>query len=683
MSAHIRNRAQAIEILLVEDSPTDRMFALDALRGARLANIVHVVEDGDEAIQFLRRQGKYQTVSTPDLILLDLNLPIRDGHEVLADIKGDPQLRLIPVVILTTSESDEDVLKAYGLHANSYIQKPVDFDKFTSIARSLEAFWFEVVTLPKADAIKPVAPASAVVAAPAPPPTAIDPTRSWKVLVVEDSPTDAMLVKAALLDSQAIRFEVTVVDRLAAATKELSSGTYDAVLSDLDLPDSPATATVAQLSKVAGGAPIIVLTMLDDQALGSDLVKQGASDYYVKGQLSPNGLARTIRYAVERRGFETYMQHSQRMDSLGVLAGGVAHDFNNLLTFIQGRAQLMRHNPEMPANELQDAVSQIDEAANRAASLTRQLLAFSRRQRVSLVDLDLNTLVGDFTQIINRLLGTNVEMELRLTSSPLPVMGDTGMLEQVIMNLVVNARDAMPDGGRVTLTSQRIEGDTVGDSVSLGYARLVFSDNGPGIPSTVLEHIFEPFYTTKEVGSGTGLGLATVHGIIEQHGGTISVESVAGEGTSFVILLPLVAEPKAVVADTGEETASAPVTPGTVLLVDDDRGVLEVTKHLLEHQGYTVETAVSGEDAVARWPEIGDKVDILLTDMMMPGEILGGALGTRLQAEKPSLRVIYMSGDCANAAHQDVELVENVNLLPKPFSYKRLHDILQRGNAGA
>ncbi len=675
-------RKKVIDILLVEDSESDRMLAMETLRGFRLANSVHCVADGEAAMEFLRRQGKYRDAPRPDLVLLDLNLPRMDGREVLGEIKGDPGLRLIPVVVLTTSRADEDVLAAYGLHANAYIAKPLDFGRFARVASMLENFWFEVVTLPPAavagDAVVRVNPATDTKLEPR---SGADPAKPCRVLVVEDSPTDRLLLADALESAKPTKFMVSEVERMSQAESRLRLEGFDVVVADLGLPDCSGIETVRRLRRVAGRTPLIILTGLEDDETGLDILREGASDYLVKGQLGGRALARAIRYAMDRANFEEQLRHAQRMESLGVLAGGVAHDFNNLLTIIQGHAQMQR-DMRLTEQALRASASEIVAAAERAAGLTRQLLTFSRRQRLNPEDLELNQVLGDFVKMLRRLIGPAIRVELRLTEEALPLYADRGMLEQVIMNLAINARDAMPAGGRLSLHTGRVvvnEEEIVGGGMVLAagdYAELVVSDTGTGIAAEVLPHLFEPFFTTKEVGRGTGLGLATVFGIVQQHQGGITVASERGRGSSFRVRLPLTVRQ----GPAAEEPAKvAPkVEASVILLVDDEDMVRDLAEQVLRMDGHEVHAARGGPEALALWPQIEDRVCLLVTDLMMPDGISGRDLAERLTVRKPSLGVIYMSGYSSASISRDMCLTEGLNFVAKPFRIEQLQDAVRR-----
>ncbi len=668
---------KTIEILLVDDSATDRMLAAEALKTGGMVNALHTVEDGEEAMQFLRREGKYRDAPRPDLILLDLNMPRKDGREVLAEVKQDPYLKYIPVVILTTSKADEDVLAAYGLHANCYITKPLDFAQFGKVASSLENFWFQMVTLPPEESLEALKHARPVKEEP----SSVAPVhlqdKVWRVLIVEDSATDALLISAALEESNSMKFSSVRVDRVESAEARLRMESFDVIVSDLGLPDSQGMETVSRMCRAASGVPLIVLTMTDDDALGLQILQVGAVDYIVKGQISTRALSRAIRYAIDRRNIEEQLRHSQRMESIGVLAGGVAHDFNNMLTIIRGNAELQMIGG-LGAAQIRSAAEQVLLASDRAATLTRQLLTFSRRQSLKLEQVDLNEVVGDFTKMLRRLLGPTIQLELHLAAHPLPIHADAGMIEQIIMNLAVNARDAMPSGGVLnvqTFAVKIVSGgkSTIPPAGPGDYVRLVVKDAGAGIPADILPHIFEPFYTTKQVGEGTGLGLSTVFGIVQQHRGLIEVVSEPGRGTTFTISLPLGVTGDAVTQQETPRPVELKKGGGeTILLVDDEELVRDLAAMILRMNGYKVIEVRTGSEALLRWPEIGDNVDLVLTDMVMPDGVSGQELCRRLHEQNPDIRVAYCTGYSSGVRVKELRLTEGVNYLTKPYSVEAL-----------
>ena len=300
----MNDKLRAVEILLVEDSPTDRLIAVEALDQAMIVNNLHIVEDGVEAMAFLRREGTYAATARPDLILLDLNLPRKDGREVLIEIKNDQVLKFIPVVVLTTSDTEEDVISSYGHHANSFIKKPIDFPRFAEIIRSIGDYWFQIVALPPEEAVRRAARADR----PRPPVPPVGVGRTLRVLLVEDDPTSVLLVRELLRDSTMADCEIESVSRLQDLRNRPDLETFDVVLTDLGLPDSQGIETYRHVRSCVAGRPVIVLTGLDDEATGLDALRQGAQDYLVKGELTGRALARAVRYAVDKTSIEAQLR---------------------------------------------------------------------------------------------------------------------------------------------------------------------------------------------------------------------------------------------------------------------------------------------------------------------------------------------------------------------------------------
>jgi len=373
------------------------------------------------------------------------------------------------------------------------------------------------------------------------------------------------------------------------------------------------------------------------------------------------GVARDVterkRAEQARHELEEQLRHAQKIEALGRLAGGVAHDFNNLLTAIAGYSQLLLDRT-VGEPKLRPYVEEIHRAAERGASLTRQLLAFGRRQVLQPRVLDLNEVVKGSGEMIRRLIGESVELELRLAPRLGRVFADRSQLEQVLLNLSVNARDAMPDGGTLTFATENADGHRV---------RLAVSDTGTGIDPEAREHLFEPFFTTKEPGKGTGLGLATVLGVVEQSGGTITLESEPGAGTTFSVYLPRVlanAEPVEPESAAGSSDASG---TETVLVAEDDQAVRDLCRRLLQGLGYTVLVARDGVEALELCTSRDGPIHLLVTDVVMP-RLGGRELGQRVSALRPEMPVIYTSGYTETAFGEDGTLPRGVAFLPKPFT---------------
>jgi len=377
----------------------------------------------------------------------------------------------------------------------------------------------------------------------------------------------------------------------------------------------------------------------------------------------------------ERSLLERQLRQAQKMEAIGQLAAGVAHDFNNILTVIQGHAGLMQQKMAAGGPPQAKSLEQITRASSRAATLIRQLLMFSRKQVMQFRHLDLNDTLRNTIKMLERLVGEHVQLDFHPEEGLPAIHADTSMLEQIAMNLAVNARDAMPNGGKVTITTsleaihraptpmdpEKREGD---------FVCLTFQDTGTGMDTQILNRIFEPFFTTKPVGKGTGLGLSTVFGIVRQHQGWLEVESKPNQGTTFRIYF----QPSSQPAEKVEQVIDATLRSGseTVLVAEDEDALRQMVVQVLKIQGYTVLEAASGRHALEVWEQASRPVDLLLTDMVMPGGIMGGELAERLTSQCPSLKVIYTSGYSPGMAGKDASLLERRNFLPKPYSISKL-----------
>ncbi len=381
-----------------------------------------------------------------------------------------------------------------------------------------------------------------------------------------------------------------------------------------------------------------------------------------------------LRDITERKSLEAQLRQAQKMEAVGQLAGGIAHDFNNLLTAILGSTELLLAGTAT-ADPRREDVLEIGRAAHRAAALVRQLLAYSRKQVMQPRLVHLNAIVHEIGGMLRRVVGERIALRLDLDRSLGHIMADPGQLEQVIANLAVNARDAMPDGGALTISTANVSGAGIStptdERLPAGpLVALAVTDTGTGMDDHVLAHLFEPFFTTKELGRGTGLGLATVYGIVRQSGGQIQVASRPSEGSTFTVYFPRVESPG----------RSAPLPPGpepapggseTVLVVEDEEAVRHLVCRVLRGKGYRVLDAPHAEAALELASDRRETIDLLLTDMIMPG-LGGAALAARLVAERPALRVLFITGYALEAVERQGDLADASGLLEKPFSADQL-----------
>ncbi len=383
----------------------------------------------------------------------------------------------------------------------------------------------------------------------------------------------------------------------------------------------------------------------------------------------------------DMENLEAQFRQAQKMESIGQLAAGVAHDFNNILTVIQGYADLLKARYDGD-KELTGPLKQISDASRRASGLTRQLLMFSRKQVLQPKVLDLNSVLHNLHNMLTRLLGEDIAVENNFGASLPPIEADTGMLEQIVMNLAVNARDAMPKGGKLVIATRAMDIDAQyirqrPDARPGPHLRLSVSDTGTGMDKKTLERIFEPFFSTKPVGKGTGLGLATVYGIVKQHKGWVEVKSEMGVGTTFDVYIPAAQSAVEPVAERVVETAQAARGGNeTILLVEDEQTLREWVREILQGAGYRIVEAANGVEALRAWDEQSGRIDLLLTDMVMPEGLTGRDLARQLKTRRPGLPIIYTSGYSEEILSNEAEL-RDAPFLPKPYHAPQLTKLVR------
>jgi PAS domain S-box-containing protein len=391
---------------------------------------------------------------------------------------------------------------------------------------------------------------------------------------------------------------------------------------------------------------------------------------------------RWLSLAVDVTGrleLEAQLRQAQKMESVGQLAGGIAHDFNNLLTVINGHASLIMTGEKL-GPKTAESIKEIAEAGKRASALTRQLMAFSRKQDLVLQTLDLNGIVNNITKMLRRILGEDVALHVSFAPDLPPIKADLGMVEQVLLNLAVNSRDAMPRGGQLQIATACVTLDAAAarqhaEAAPGRFVRLTFADTGCGIAPENLGRIFEPFFTTKELDRGTGLGLATVYGIIKQHRGWIDVASRVGEGTAFSIYFPASSEKSGTLpASAGEQNVMGGTE--TILVVEDEAPLLKLMHHILESYGYKVLESRNGRSALEIWEEQKARIDLLLTDLILPDGMAGPELARVLQQAKPALKVLYTSGYNTERLAKEFPPGAKVNFVQKPFHARKLAEVV-------
>jgi PAS domain S-box-containing protein len=392
-----------------------------------------------------------------------------------------------------------------------------------------------------------------------------------------------------------------------------------------------------------------------------------------------------VNNITERKKLEEQLRHSQKMEAIGQLAGGIAHDFNNILTAVTGYGSLMKAKMRED-DPLRSYLDQMMDSAKRASNLTRGLLAFSRKQSISFRPESLNRIIGNVEKFLKRIIGEDIELKVSLAGRDLIVMADSGQIEQILVNLATNAKDAMPDGGQLIISTGTAElGPEFIRSHGYGqrgsYVLITVTDTGAGIDEKSRERIFEPFYTTKEVGKGTGLGLSIVYGIVKQHSGYITCYSEPGHGTTFKIHLPRVVR-----AVPGRESDVYLPVPGgseTILVAEDDVTVRSLVKEILHQYGYTVIEAVDGEDAIKRFAEHRDRVKLLILDVIMPKKN-GKEVYLAIQRDNPGVKVLFASGYTADILSRKGVMEDSRDFIPKPISspelLRRVREKLDRGS---
>jgi len=501
-------------------------------------------------------------------------------------------------------------------------------------------------------------------------------SKPLRVLMVEDSVADAELLLYELAKGD---YDVTStrVDTAAAMRDALERGSWDIVISDYSMPAFTAPEALQVLSQVGVDVPFIIVsgTIGEETAVAS--LKAGACDFLIKGRLARlvPAIERERREAelkrqraVEHAALEDELRQAQKIEAIGQLAGSVAHDFNNMLTAILGYAELLTEQigPDKPiGRDLQEIVA----AAERAAALTRQLLAFGRKQSITPVAVSVNTVIEQLEPMLRRLITANISIQTSLAPDLNNVLADATQLEQVVLNLAVNARDAMPGGGTLKIETRNesishADGERHPGSIPGDYVVVSVSDTGVGMPREVQSRIFEPFFTTKERGRGTGLGLAAVYGIVKQLNGNIWVYSEVGHGSVFKVYLPVTGQ-LFLPSEKDPRRSAAPVGHERILLVEDEPGVRSFARTTLTRHGYHVIDTESGEEALARVYADTPHLDLLLADVMLAG-MDGGQLARQLRRRYPYLPVILMSGYADPNVRKG--LPDTCDVLEKPFT---------------
>jgi two-component system, cell cycle sensor histidine kinase and response regulator CckA len=638
-------------VLIVDDERPNRQL-LEVMLAAELF-VLETAASGEEALAIVAERA-------PDLIVLDIAMPGMDGYEVAAKIKGNLNTRNIPIIMVSADDDRQARLLGLSAGAEDFLTKPVDRAELCVRVRNLLRLKAYGDYHDKYGRMleSEIGSRSAEL---------VESERLYR----ETFDAAPVGIVHTDLDGIWLRVNQRLCDLLGRPRQALEGHASTEFVAEEQI-DSEGDA----MRQLAAGA-------LERHVVDEMRFRRGDGSFLwarvnVSVHRSSDGQAQHFISAIEditqRRTLEAQVRQSTKMDAVGRLAAGVAHDFNNLLTVIIGFAELMAGDGAMTAKHATD-LSEIIKAARRATVLTKQLLAFSRQQVLNAAPLDVNSLITDMARMLNRLISHDIEVTLALAPNLSLALADRGQLEQVVMNLVVNARDAMHGGGRVTIETKDVELENSAfheEAIVPGrYVMVAVTDTGTGMSKEVQRRLFEPFFTTKVTGKGTGLGLSTTYGIVKQSKGYIWVYSETGLGTTFKVYLPRSTQ------EVGSEERPVanvtPVTKGseTVLLVEDEPGVLKLSRRILDGAGYRVFEAPDGLDAERVFLRHRGAIDLVVTDMIMPS-CGGPELLSRLHVHAPDLPVLYMSGYTEQSAAERAGIDRSIPIVHKPFTAAEL-----------
>ena len=652
-----------LSVLLVEDDPDDVLLCRDAIAHSDLACRLTIAGTLREAIECLDRDGA-------DVALVDLSLPDAEHLEAVTVLAQ--QSTELPIVVLTGLLDEQTAARALHAGAEDYLVK--EPGSSGSISRAVR-YAIERKRGEQTRRAKDAAEAARNRAEE----SVRELERNYRQLF------DCSPYPMYVFDTDSLAF-LEVNDTAAAFYGYPRRELLGCDITRLCLAEDVAALTDA----VASAATVERWGPVRQVKQDGTVVEVNITSHMLSFD-GRDARCMVIEDITEREQMERRRRQSQRLESLGQLAGGVAHDFNNLLGIIIGYTTMCAQDIEAESRldprwqAIRDDLSQILEAGDRATNLTRQLLSFARAEIAQTRVLDLNAIVTGIEQLLRRTIGEDIQMDIHLTDRPWPVIADPGQVEQVLLNLVVNARDAMPAGGVLTIETDPI---TIDDHTAVHHAgaraghymRMRVTDTGAGMSQATLDRAFEPFFTTKPKGKGTGLGLATIYGILSQSGGHAHIQSQPGAGTTFTALFPATLE----AADSTE-----PATPGdtdtayrarhheTILMAEDEYGLRLLTERILTRHGYTVIAASNGLEAIELARHHPGTIDLLLTDVVMPG-MNGHDLAGRLQATRPQLPVIYMSGYAEPLLASRTTLPAGVTLLSKPVTEQAILTAIRR-----
>jgi two-component system cell cycle sensor histidine kinase/response regulator CckA len=651
-------------ILIVDDERHNRNLLQVMLEPDGF--VLELAENGAEALAMIAARA-------PDLILLDIMMPGMDGVQVAKLIKGNPATRNIPIIMVSALDNRDAKMLGLGAGAEDFLTKPVDRAELRVRVRNLlrlkayGEYYDNYSQMLEGEVLSRTA-------------DLVDRSRTLEqqamALQRNEERTDFALSAAQMgvweidLATNCVMWSDSMAP-LYGLTPESAPKTRDEFFSLIHADDRMLVQQAASQAAQFGTPFEMEFRVIWPD--GSSRWSAGRARVVLDAHGKPTRLLGIGTDISDRKSLESQLRQAQKMDAVGKLAGGLAHDFNNLLTAILGYSSCVIETLG-PADERRSDMEEVVKAGQKAASLTRQLLAFSRKQPLQPTVIDVNALVMDMRALLGQLIGADIDFVTILSAEPVFVRADRAQIEQVLMNLVVNARDAMPKGGRLAVETATVTlDDSFMNDVAINpgeYVMLSVSDDGMGMDEATKQRLFEPFFTTKEQGKGTGLGLATVYGIVKQSNGYIWVHSELARGATFKVFLSS--------ADHDAEDAPLPhietgVPPGaeTILLVEDDQAVRALTKLLLERFGYLVHDAPNPEQAEAMFDRNECHYDLLVTDVIMPGSS-GPTLYQRLRAKRSDLRVLFMSGYTGDTIAHQGQLDAGMGFLQKPFTREAL-----------
>ncbi|MBI5376920.1 MAG: response regulator [Candidatus Schekmanbacteria bacterium] len=677
-------------ILIVDDNSDDREILKCTLE--RHGHETIEACNGQEALSIA-------ALKKPDIIISDALMPVMDGFQFLRTIKKNKILNAIPFIFYSATYKEyQDAELALSLGAEAFIIKPKDPSEL----------WKEIEFILKENKVEKIVTAelikedeeylkrySEVVAI----------KLEEKVRELEESRNNYQKIAESLREKEAFIKNIfeTVDEGFIIINKDFkiltanSSFCNEFKLALADIVGNHCYKISHHLDKPCfefGEACPVKETFETGKPHSSvyALYDESEVPIYIEVKAYPvtdssnkvTSVIETLNNITEKRKLEEQLRQAQKMEAIGQLAGGIAHDFNNILSAIIGYGNLLEMKMKSD-NPLKVNVNHILESAERAASLTHSLLAFSRKQIIEMKHVNLNEVIKRVDKFLARIIGEDIDLSMKLSETSLNIMADAGQIEQVLMNIAANARDAMPQGGKLSIETESVELDEIfikahGYGEKGNYALISVSDTGIGMDEKTQKKIFEPFFTTKETGKGTGLGLSIVYGIIKQHNGYINVYSEPGQGTTFKIYLP------AITAKEEEKQTAIiqPVMPTgseTILVAEDNETVRELMSSMLETFGYKVMTADDGQDAIIKFTEDKDKIDLVILDLIMPKKN-GREAYNAIKKIKPAMKFIFMSGYTADKIYKDGYLEEGSNYILKPFSPRdfliKVRDVLDK-----